>query len=257
MIKDEHTSKIDMAKIYGIDLSGYRSKRTAVVRLERNEPSAITITILDDHPFNKFSDNEIIGSQISREIEYLNKISSMNQSTVVIDAPLDLSQLYMKEEQATELKNLWELQMRPIDHVFKALRPTTSFLGAVSQRAQIATAKIFATETYPKGSRTLLGCFDHRPTNPLAALSTFFNERGVSICSNVKDLTIDEYDAIWCAFAGLHIEKCVSTNHESALMNECYRELTADKGYIEWPKGYSLITEWPDAISKIEVQRAS
>lgn len=252
------------SKIIGIDLSGYLMKKTAVVSLEISGEEAIFELI--KHPFNDFEPTlDLISSQIEKEILFLNQISRVGQNHIVIDAPIDLSQMplgILTEDYSLisgygltkEINEVWRLRMRPIDKVFNGLSPLFSLLGIITQRARLALSKSYASETYPKISRRLMGYAQWDSANPLENFETFLSTKGVSLVAHTDAINDDEFDAIWCALAGLQTIDVV-TNHYQALENKIYADMAEGYREIPWPKDYRLIVSWPQYIRTVVIKR--
>lgn len=252
-------------KILGIDLSSYQTKRTAVVTLKVSDGEA-TFEIIKDHPFNDFEPNrELIFSQIEREIFFLYNMNQMQQHHIVIDAPIDLSQLPLGilvddyslvsgYRLVQEIDDVWRLRMRPIDKVFNGLPPLFSPLGIVTQRARLALSKSYASETYPKISRRLVGYDQWESSNHLKNFETFLAAREVSLVAHTDLINDDEFDAIWCALAGMSTSDVV-TDHQQALGNKTYATIVDECGEVPWPKEYRLLSSWPRSIRNVVIAR--
>lgn len=255
----------------GIDLSSYQTKETALVRLTLHGSEA-NFEILSQHPFNDFDPRrDSIGEQIEKEIAFLNKAYQKNFEYIVIDAPIDLSQMPLAilngdnsivgvdvKTKKFHLKNHfeepWALRMRPIDRALNGLAPVFSLFGMVTQRARLALAKAHASETYPKINRMLVGYTAVQSANFLSEFEHFLMCANVRFESKTDVITKDEFDAIWCALAGLDIQD-VATNHRHALENPRYAKLTSNMGDISWPQKYRLLVGWPSVIDRVVVTR--
>jgi hypothetical protein len=254
----------------GIGLSGYQTKETAIVRLTVDKEIA-SFEILSSHPFNDFNPHrDAIATQIEREIKYLNE-AYRSFCHIVIDAPIDLSQMPLgiliddysiidvthdgdSFRLKQHFKEPWRLRCRPIDQVINGQSPLFSYLGAVTQRARLALSKAHASETYPKLTRKLIEFGPKNAPNFLQGFSDFVGTKKVDVESQTDVITKDEFDAIWCALAGLSTDAVV-TSHSEALSNSIYSKLVEPFGVVEWPKSYRVLSKWPDFIRKVRVSR--
>ena len=255
----------------GVDLSSYQTKTTALVRLTMNDGDA-EFKILSRHPFNAFNpQKDTIATQIEREILFLNYCYKKIGDRIVVDAPIDLSQMplgtltndYSLVALSDDKKQFrlveqfdepWRLRMRPIDQALRGLAPVFSLLGLVTQRARLALAKAQASETYPKISKVLVG-YERDPVDDhLSGFKKFLQRHGVSLHSSTDTITHDEFDAIWCALAGLAISD-VATEHSHAMENEIYANITSEYYDVPWPKNYRLLSTWPKCIHSISITR--
>lgn len=257
--------------ILGIDLSSYQTRNSALVQLSVNDGVA-AFEILSRHPFNSFDpQREAIATHIEKEILFLSHFYSRIGNRIVIDAPLDLSQMplgiltndysliglsddkkgYRLYEQFQEP---WRLRMRPIDHAMRGLAPVFSLLGVVTQRARLALAKAHASESYPKISKALVGYQGDPEGDHLSALKEFLRGHGVFFDSSVNFITRDELDAIWCALAGLTTSE-IATEHKQALENKIYASITSEYGDVPWPAKYRLLLAWPQYIHHVVITR--
>lgn len=192
----------------------------------------------------------------------------MNQKQlhhIVIDAPIDLSQLplgILMDDYSLisgyglikEIDDVWRLRMRPIDRAFNGLPPLFSPLGIVTQRARLALSKSYARETYPKISRRLVGYDNTDSSSHLSSFKAFLAARGVSLVTHTDMINDDEFDAIWCALAGISTSEVV-TDHQQALENGTYATIVEECNDVPWPKGYRLLASWPKSIRTVTIKR--
>lgn len=145
--------------IWGLDVAG-ESSPNGLAKLEVNK-EVINIEVYDT---NLFEDTDVL-------IHFFKSILEKEENILVIDTPLDLQ--YLKKftkEKFLKITKKWQINYRPVDYAFNALRPIGSDIGTVLSRVHYALAKaaedsdldwqdllnkrIF--ETYPKASFSLL-----------------------------------------------------------------------------------------------------
>lgn len=264
---------LSIVKSYlGIDLAGYTANRTAVVKLELEGERAI-FKILRNHPFNSYNPKSSFQDQIRSEACFLYDAYHKWLCHIVIDAPIDLNQMKLDLQTirfdnpvvnskvynprlpnnrltAKNLTDCWQLQKRPIDKALGGMPPIHSNLGIVTKRAELALSRSYASESYPKISKRLIGYRENKIANKLFEFKEFLQTIDVNLASAVLSITEDELDAMFCALAGLLGTDAVVTEHEVALKNIEYVKLTKNS-FVKWPDYYRLLIAWPQSIKSI------
>lgn len=259
----------------GIALSDYASNKTAVVKLEINDGRAV-FEILRNHPFNSYISDRSFNKQVKEEVDFLYNAYHKWLNHIIIDVPIDLSQMLLdvsnhrgcgnNESNSTSkiydalmpkyvlnadnLIHSWQLKKRPIDKALGGMPPVHSNLGIITKRAELALSRCFASESYPKINKRLIGYRENKIKNKLFELKEFLQSKDVGLKSGILFLTKDELDAMFCAMAGLLDSNAVVECHEKAVKSAEYLKLIKNE-VPKWPKNYRLLIEWPESVKSV------
>ncbi len=249
---------------YGIDLSGYSSGKTALVKAEKSENS-IKLEIIEEHPFkNKRKGTDGI-NVTKEEVNDFEKI--IESGKLYIDVPIDLQGL----PEPDNPEYIWQLTSRPVDRAFGALLPLADRIGACVSRFKYLLkrsgkeeelgANLF--ETYPAASLKLMGLKNekYKGNNGVVFikyewkaiggdkkdenLASILNSLGWRSSDNTK-LNDDEFDAALCAIIGISPEN--SRLQQEELDKKINQLLNVNDCKFKSPDGYILLKEKSESV---------
>lgn len=261
-------------KIYGIDLSGSSTKKTAVVMATTDGGCHVTLTIIRDHPLKKTDEKE--------SKKYFKEILR-DSSKVYIDAPMDVQGLPYIRNIFHSCGYTWQFTKRPVDQAYNGLPPFADKIGAIVTRLmyylydenQDHAVPIYRGfekyknlyETYPAGTLRQLGIYQNYKNGRVILDSNGWHPEDaenhhVALCglanalfrnAGTRDtlkITEDEFDAMICAVTGLLDDGSKLTGN--ALQQEIHNRLRKKKYKLGLrdclpPTRYELIND----LSKI------
>jgi hypothetical protein len=259
-----------MAVSYGIDLGGYSTGTSRVVRAEGTGTGGVVKAHLVQSSWSESVDGSSPVQAYRKRID-----SEMSKwepsSSIVVDVPLDLQGLPHVVGHAPAFH--WQLTQRPIDYALSGLPPLADRIGAAVARwralspfsAEQLGSRLF--ETYPAGSLLLSGYAsegykrsevcrlegkwvgrtpkhrseakrDWNPQHPLARIMEGLHVRATEkfLCND------DDVDALLCALVGLpglHVVEWESLREY--VMGEATRQRRPLHSDWKTPQGYRLL----------------
>ncbi len=262
-----------MKTSFGLDLSGYSSRGSALARATRCDDGAITVTICRDCCFAaKTKGHYRLATVNEAELEFIRARTA--DDPLIVDVPIDLQGL---PSPATSTF-VWELIRRPVDRAFGALPPLADQIGAYVARMQRLWSILHRDgndpldtslfETYPAACLELmglerkgykgramfdgtqwLGCSaeDKQEQKKCDKLAHILTSLGW-VASSRTVLSHDEFDAAICALVGIATEtELLSEKKLQDSINERLR--TKNAVPKKWnplfspPRGYRLLAQ--------------
>lgn len=240
---------------FGLDLSGYSTRRTVLAAVEVIGDDA-EAAILTGSAFSTYRHGvEDVRTALKEETAALRLC--LDYGSLAVDVPIDLQGLPAPKE----IEFIWELTKRPIDYALEALPPLSERLGACVARfgALLSTASALSAigrqifETYPAGSLRMLNLPNtgYKGTGGRAVR----REIAHKLRFDQIDVSDDELDAIICAAtivapANCRLEGAGLIERMHAI--DPFTEMTP-RGRLE-PAGYVLLNRWPFRRVRVSVK---
>ncbi len=253
---------------FGLDLAGYSSGRSSLVRASRDVEGKVKATVYRGHAFSKKpARGKPLDPIVQQEARLL--AACLRHASLYADVPIDLQRLPCPGRETYA----WQLVKRPVDFAFEALPPLADRIGSVVARFRNVLRFHLEDhtdplgrnlyETYPAGSLRLMG-LPHKGYKDKKNRITF--EAGSWAGSGPKGevlaciasglrmtgaadqyLTHDELDAVICALTGVVDDICLC--HGKRLETTISRHI--DDGQVEPapPRAYVLMRRLPERLS--------
>ena len=211
---------------FGLDLAGFTKRRGTVLATVSVINGTAEATILTDAPFGRKLNGDF-SERLICEVKTLRSLLKIGK--VAVDVPIDLRGL-----RVSDVREAWELTLRPIDKKLGALPPLASWLGACVARFKAILSPDIQEElgkqlfeTYPAASlRMLFGKNDpdvkqyklaaKRKAEIACAARKSLVVR-LKIDAKSTALTHDELDAVICAITAVASDKYVWDERSSEL----------------------------------------
>jgi hypothetical protein len=253
---------------FGLDLGGYSSGGSALVRATRRPTGEVEATVYREHAFSKKpARGKPFASIVEQEVELL--AACLQNARLYVDVPIDLQGLPCPGDEIYA----WELTKRPADFAFEALPPLADRIGSVVARFQnllrslpsecaddLLGRRLF--ETYPAGSLRLSG-LPHEGYKEKNSRITVEGDRWTGhgpkgerlacIANKLRmtaspgtQLDHDEVDAVVCALAGVVDDSCLLRGE--ALEDAISNVISDDQVDPSPPEAYVLMRQLPDDL---------
>ncbi len=251
---------------FGLDLGGYSSGGSALVRATRRTTGEVEATIYSGHAFSKKpGKGKPFAPVVEKAVELL--AACLRRAPLYVDVPIDLQGLPSPGGDVYP----WQLVKRPVDFAFDALPPLADRIGSVvarfanllrslpSENPRLLGRRLY--ETYPAASLRLCGLpYEGYKENARVAFEGSQwvgngpkGERLARIANNLRmtasrgtELGHDDLDAVMCALTGVVDERCLLQGNELAVaISEKVRDDRVDPTP---PKAYVLMKRLPDDL---------
>lgn len=239
---------------FGLDLAGFTNTRGTVLAAICANDNSAEVAVFSNSPFNqKLDANTEFPFRLAQETAFLSRLVGIG--SIAVDVPIDLQGLPCRD--AIEA---WQLTLRPVDKVLRALPPLASWLGAcVARFGAILSPEIkkqldvHLFETYPAASlQAKFGKCDSdvkqyklsdKTKTEIAADARKRLWERLSIDPHGDSLSHDELDAIICALTAVATRDELLARDEYGL---------ADSQAL--PMGYRLLNK-KNSFDRIQVSR--
>lgn len=258
---------------FGLDLAGYSTGKSGLVRAQKRDNNYINLTVFSSHALSeKCNGNKRLCSIQNKEVELIRDI--LKQGSLIVDVPIDLQGLPFMDSPIF----IWQLTKRAVDQAFNGFPPFADRMGSyvarfnqilkrvISNNPGLVGTKVF--ETYPaatldltkllpkgnkdgyKGGRAVFDgerwVHESSKKDDLAkccSIAKLANRMNITADSNTK-IDDDIFDAAICALTGIAPTECklVSSNLEKVVKERLGKAVT-DKIDIEMPAGYVLLNK--------------
>lgn len=262
---------------FGLDLGGYGTGGSALVRACRSPSNEVEVTVYRGHVFARpLSGDRPLGPIVEQEVELL--AACLDSALLYVDVPIDLQGLPCPGGEVFA----WQLVKRPVDRAFGALPPLADRIGSVVARFS-NLLRVYRSgrpdpldqnlyETYPAASLRLLG-WPHKGYKEKGnrirfrdgqwigrgpkggRLAEIANRLGVAAKLGAE-LDHDELDAVICALTGVLDDGCLLRDGD--LENAISDRVGSHSEAAAPPGGYFLIRRWPEDLDvRLEAQTVS
>ena len=258
-----------MITVFGLDIAGYSTGRSALACAQRKDGGPIAVTVFRGHPFaNRVKGNSLLAEVVNKEADWL--AACVRIGPVFIDIPLDLQGLPGRQGP----RFVWELTQRPIDRALRALPAFADRIGAPVVRIRAILAELEKThgklvgvqlfEVYPAASLERMGlrrggykrqkvrfeggqwCDADGHSEGLAGVANSLE----LVAEEDELLTDDELDATICALTGVVDDDDLLQGRDlAAVVSNLVGPPGSTDGWEDLdlvPQGYVLLQSLPE-----------